>query len=198
MEGTGARFADHPTVEVRTWIDAPPARVWPLVCDITLMPETSDELQSVEWLDGATGPAPGARFLGHNHHERVGSWTTTSSVVECDPGRVFGWAVGEVTEPIARWRFRLSPEGGGTGLSEWVRLGPGRSRLREAVERMPEREQEIVQVRLREFERRMTTTLDHIKSRAERAWPDAADARAERGSPARVRLAYESRALGHP
>ena len=53
MEWTGARYADKPTVEVRTWIDAPPERVWQLVSDVTLMPDTSRELQSVEWLDAA-------------------------------------------------------------------------------------------------------------------------------------------------
>ncbi|HEV8623831.1 MAG TPA: SRPBCC family protein, partial [Acidimicrobiia bacterium] len=60
MEWTGARYADKPRVEVRTWIDAPPARVWALVSDIELMPRTSTELQSVEWLDGVTGPRVGA------------------------------------------------------------------------------------------------------------------------------------------
>jgi len=38
MEWTGARYADMPTVEVRTWIGAPPARVWELVSDVVLMP----------------------------------------------------------------------------------------------------------------------------------------------------------------
>lgn len=55
MEWTGARYADKPAVEVRIWIDAAPARVWELVSDIKLMPATSSELQSVEWLDGAAG-----------------------------------------------------------------------------------------------------------------------------------------------
>jgi hypothetical protein len=38
MDWTGARYPDTPTVEARTWIDAPPDRVWPLVSDIGLMP----------------------------------------------------------------------------------------------------------------------------------------------------------------
>ncbi len=50
MEWTGARYADMPTVKVQTWIDAPPDRVWRVVADISLMPELSDELQSVEWV----------------------------------------------------------------------------------------------------------------------------------------------------
>ena len=47
MEWTGARYADKPSVEVRIWIDAAPAKVWELVSDIGLMPAMSTELQSV-------------------------------------------------------------------------------------------------------------------------------------------------------
>ncbi|AZS89081.1 SRPBCC family protein [Streptomyces griseoviridis] len=168
MEWTGARYADGPTVEVRTWIDAPPERVWPLVSDIALMPELSDELRSAEWLDGATKPALGARFLGRSRHDALGEWSTTSYVVECAPARAFAWAVQDVAEPTALWRFGLRAERGGTELTEWVRMGPGSSGLSRAIERMPEKEQKIVFVRLREFERNMTATLDRIKRLAER------------------------------
>ncbi|OXM72685.1 MULTISPECIES: SRPBCC family protein [Amycolatopsis] len=167
MEWTGARYADTPTVEVRTWIDAPPERVWALVSDIGLMPEMSDELQSVDWLDGATGPAPGARFVGRSKHEAFGEWVTTSEIVEFEPGRVFAWAVGDPDEPSATWRFRVEPRDGGTELSQWMRLGPGRSGLSVAIDRMPDKEQKIVFVRLREFERNMTATLECLKKRAE-------------------------------
>ena len=66
VEWTGARYADKPTVEASTWIDADPARVWSLVSDIKLMPTLSNELQAVEWADGAEAPRVGARFIGHN------------------------------------------------------------------------------------------------------------------------------------
>jgi uncharacterized membrane protein len=167
MEWTGAYYADTPTVEVRIWIDAPPDRVWALVSDVELMPSMSTELQAVEWLDGATGPAPGARFAGRSKHDAFGEWTTTSQVVECEPGRVFGWAVGDPANPSASWRFRLEPKDGGTDLSQWMRLGPAPSGLTFAIEQMPDKEQKIVFVRLREFERNMTATLEHIKHRAE-------------------------------
>ncbi|MYW17852.1 SRPBCC family protein, partial [Streptomyces sp. SID2955] len=162
-----ARYADRPTVEVRTWIDAPPDRVWQLVSDITLMPALSEELRSVHWLDGADAPAVGARFVGHSRHEALGEWSTTSHVVECEPGRVLAWAVQDPDEPAALWRFRLRPENGGTELSEWMQLGPGRSGLSFAIDRMPDKEQKIVFVRLREFERSIAATLEHIKQRAE-------------------------------
>jgi uncharacterized membrane protein len=167
MEWTGARYADKPVVEVRIWIDAPPARVWGLVSDIELMPAMSSELQSVEWLDGATGPAAGARFLGRSRHEAMGEWEATSQVVEFEAEQVFGWAVGDPANPSARWRFRLEPKDGGTELSEWMQIGPARSGLSFAIDRMPDKEQKIVFVRMREFERNITVTLEQIKALAE-------------------------------
>ena len=167
MEWTGARYADKPTVEVRTWIGAPPDRVWELVSDVGLMPAMSSELQSVEWLDGANGPAAGARFAGRSKHDAMGEWETTSQVVEFEPGRVFGWAVGDPASPSALWRFRLESKDGGTELSEWMQMGPGRSGLSFAIDRMPDKEQKIVFVRMREFERNITATLEQIKALAE-------------------------------
>ena len=167
MEWTGARYADKPTVEVRIWVDAPPARVWELVSDIGLMPSMSSELQSVAWLDGANGPTAGARFTGRSKHEAMGEWETTSYIVEFEPERVFGWAVGDPANPSALWRFRLEPKDGGTELSEWMQLGPARSGLSFAIDRMPDKEQKIVFVRMREFERSITVTLEQLKALAE-------------------------------
>jgi uncharacterized membrane protein len=167
MEWTGACYSDKPVVEVRTWIDARPARVWEFVSDVELMPAMSSELQSVDWLDGANGPAAGARFTGRSKHEALGEWETTSHVIEFEPERVFGWAVGDPANPSALWRFRLEPKDGGTELSEWVQMGPARSGLSFAIDRMPDKEQKIVFVRMREFERNMTVTLEQIKTLAE-------------------------------
>jgi hypothetical protein len=44
-------------VEVRTWIDAPPERILPLVSDPVAMPRLCDELAAV-----------GARFCGYSSH----------------------------------------------------------------------------------------------------------------------------------
>jgi uncharacterized protein YndB with AHSA1/START domain len=167
MEWTGARYADKPTAQVNTWIDAPPLRVWEVVSDVELMPTMSQELQSVEWLDGAAGPAVGARFVGHNKHESLGEWSTTSEVIEYEPERVLAWAVGDAQNPSAIWRFRLESKDGGTELSQWMQMGPGRSGLSYAIDRMPEKEQKIVFVRMREFEQSMTATVEYIKTLAE-------------------------------
>ncbi len=167
MEWTGARYADTPTVEASTWIDADPARVWSLVSDIALMPTLSSELQSVEWEQGCAGPRVGARFVGYNEHEAFGQWSTTSHIVSCDEPHEFAWAVGGPEEPAAMWRFRLKPHGGGTELSYWMQMGPGRSGLSVAIDSMPDKEQKIVFVRMREFEAAIGKTLAAIKRLAE-------------------------------
>ncbi|WP_200307231.1 SRPBCC family protein [Streptomyces adelaidensis] len=168
MEWTGARYGDKPTVEVRIWIAAPPERVWALVSDIELMPRMSPELQSVEWLDGGSGPAPGARFIGRSRHEALGEWATTSHIVEYEPSKVLAWAVEDPQHPTAIWRFTLERHDGGTLLREWMQMGPARSGLSFAIDRMPEKEQKIVFVRMREFETDMAATLEEIKKLAER------------------------------
>jgi uncharacterized protein YndB with AHSA1/START domain len=167
VEWTGARYADNPTVEVSTWIDADPARVWGLVSDIELMPAFSNELQSVEWAEGFDGPRIGARFVGHNEHDAFGKWSTTSQIVAFDPSREFAWAVGESDNPSATWRFRLTPKDGGTTLSYWMQMGPGRSGLSVAIDSMPDKEEKIVFVRMREFETAIRKTLAAIKRLAE-------------------------------
>lgn len=164
MEWTGARYADSPTVEVSTWIAAPPERVWPLVSDITLMPELSGELQDVAWCDGAVGE----RFVGRNRHDAMGEWTTTSHVITCEPPAVFAWAVTDPANPTASWRFTLESADGGTTLRQWMRIGPAPSGISLAIERMPDKEQKIVFVRMRELETSMIATLAAIKDRVER------------------------------
>ena len=47
-------------------IAATPESLYQMVADLCRMGEWSPECQAVEWEDGATGPAEGARFVGHN------------------------------------------------------------------------------------------------------------------------------------
>lgn len=163
---TRTRYADKPTTEASTWIDASPEVVWSLVADIELMPTLSDELRSVEWLEPATGPAVGAAFRGYNQHGD-GQWSTVSYVVDYEPGQVFAWAVGNVEHPGAIWRFTLGPDGGGTRLTQWVQMGPGRSGVSMAIASRPDQESAIVAGRLRNFREGMTRNLAAIKFLAE-------------------------------
>ena len=168
MEWTGQVYADCPVAAAQILIDAPPERVWQLVSDIFLMPELSSELQEVAWLDGATGPAAGRRFTGRNAHPAMGEWETVSTVTECDPPHRFAWVVGDPAHQSATWRFTLTPDGEGTRLEQWYQMGPARSGLNIAIDAMPDKEQKIVFVRLREHETAMRHNLAEIKQRAER------------------------------
>ena len=167
MEWTGQVYADCPTVAAEVYVEAPPDQVWDLVSDITLMPQLSAELREVTWLDPG-GPAVGRRFTGRNANQFMGEWETVSTVVQCDRPRRFAWAVGDPGHPSATWRFTLRPEGTGTVLEQWMQMGPGRSGLNVAIDAMPDKEQKIVFVRLREHEASMKHNIEIIKERAER------------------------------
>ena len=161
------RFADGPTTSAEVVVDASPERVWAVVSDITVPASFSTELIAVEWLDDATAPREGARFLGRSYHEAVGEWETTSVVTACEECRLLEWAVGDPAEPGATWRFTITESSAGTQLTQWMRLGPGRSGLNAALDAMPHKESRIIANRLREHRANMERTLDGIKELAE-------------------------------
>ncbi|GAA2739422.1 MULTISPECIES: SRPBCC family protein [Kitasatospora] len=172
------RYSDGPVVQCEIRVEAPVERVWELVADIGLPARLSPELQRVEWVGGADRPALGARFEGYNRHPVGGEWRTLSQVVELEAGRVLGWAVmdvdglfGEATEDpahrLAAWRFEVEPEDGGTRLRQSVQIGPGRSGVSPWIDRMPEREEQVVATRLKELRAGIEATLGGIKALAE-------------------------------
>ncbi|GAA4917717.1 SRPBCC family protein [Streptomonospora salina] len=172
------RLADGPGTESATQVDAAPARVWELVTDIGLAAEFSPELMRAEWLTPAGVPALGARFAGHNRNRHLGEWRTVAEVVEFVPERVFGWAVldadgrfgppsDDPAHPMAVWRYSVEPQDGGAVLLQSVRLGPGRSGLTAAIDRMPDLEEQLVIGRLDELRTGMEITLRGIRARAE-------------------------------
>lgn len=178
IEGDDMRFADGPSVHCDVHVQADVRRVWELVTDIRLPARLSPELRRVAWLDGADRPVVGARFEGYNQHERLGEWRTVSHVVELDEPRVFAWAVTDAdgrygepapdpARPMATWRCELEAENGGTLLRQSVLIGPGRSGVTLALERWPDREEEIVAFRSKELLAGMEATLQGIKALAE-------------------------------
>jgi uncharacterized protein YndB with AHSA1/START domain len=107
-------------------IDAPPARVWGLVSDITKMGDWSPEVVEAEWIDGATGPAVGARYRGHV--KRNENWPflywTTCKITECVPGEVFEFAVVMRDRPMNIWRYEFrATDDGSTDVTESFDLG---------------------------------------------------------------------------
>lgn len=159
------KYADGPTTEVEIRVDAPPATVWPFLCDINVPGSFSTEFQRAEWID--EGPALGATFRGYNRHEVVGEWNVVCTVTAMETERSFEWTVGDVELKAAKWRFDLEPDGDGSKLRFSAEMGPGPSGLTPAIERMPDREDDIVARRLSEWSDNMMRTIEGIKALAE-------------------------------
>lgn len=159
---TELRLVDRPGTEATLHVDASPEAVWALVSDVTMPVRFSDELHEVRWLDGAERPAVAARFVGRNRHAAVGEWETTCTITRCDPPREFAWAVEDPDDPVADWGFSLTPDDGGTRLTQWVRFGTARSGLSPAIEAMPDKESKILHGRLGQLRANMERNLAGI------------------------------------
>lgn len=120
----GYGSAVEPTISRSTDVAADPGTVWAMVTDLPRMGEFSPENVGGEWVGGATGPAPGARFRGTNvNGER--RWWTKVTVVECEPPRRFTF---DVRTPfgvrVSRWSYEITPTATGCLLTEhWFRVG---------------------------------------------------------------------------
>src|ERR1700758_2646897 len=104
---------------------ASPERVWELVSDVTRIGRYSPETFEAEWIDGATGPAVGARFRGHVKRNGWGpTYWTKCTVTASEPGRTFacGVGVGNGTTPVNVWSYRIEPAGDGGDVTESFQL----------------------------------------------------------------------------
>ena len=91
----------HDSVTVH--MHAPPDEVWDLVSDVTRIGSYSPETFEAEWLEGATGPAVGAKFRGHVKRNGKGpTYWTTCVVTDCVPGAEFAFDVLRGTGPSTR------------------------------------------------------------------------------------------------
>ena len=106
-------------------MQAEPQAIWDLVSDVTRIGSYSPETFEAEWLDGATGPAVGARFRGHvKRNGRGPVYWTTCEVTESEPGRVFAFNVITGGRPLNTWRYRLEPADAATAVTESFELAP--------------------------------------------------------------------------
>lgn len=148
------------TGTARVTVNRPPDEVWAAVADITRMGEWSPECVAARWVDGADGPAVGARFEGDNVVKVAGRtvkrWTTTSEVTACEPGATFQF----VAEGMTTWRYSFAPAGDGTEVTETFSYEPKglQGFLYETVLR-----------RSKGMTRGMQRTLDRLKVRLETA-----------------------------
>ena len=143
-------------------IQATPERVYEMVADLPRMGQWSPECQRVEWLDGATGPAEGATFIGYN---RGGpgdllKWSRRGRVLTAECGREFTFVTEEGGKEGVVWRYRFEPVESGTRVTESYE-----------VRRIPvwARIVDVPTNRCRELREALQHTLNQLKSAAETA-----------------------------
>ncbi len=141
-------------------IEATPERLYGLVADLPRMGEWSPECQQVEWLEGSTGPAEGATFIGHNKGGPGGlmKWSRQGRVLSAESARQFSFVTEEGGRESTEWRYSLEPVDGGTRVTEtyvvhWI---PTWARILD-----------VPTNRAAELRRHMQHTLEQLKRAAE-------------------------------
>ncbi len=102
-------------------VGAAPETVYDLVADLPRMGEWSPECQAVEWEGGSTGPAEGARFVGHNRGGPAGllKWSRHGRVLAAERGCAFCFVTEEGGRESTKWQYRFeATDGGGTRVVE--------------------------------------------------------------------------------
>jgi uncharacterized protein YndB with AHSA1/START domain len=145
-----------------TVIAATPERLYEMVSDMPRMGDWSPECQRVEWLEGATGPAEGAKFVGHNRGGPMGlmKWSRNGRVLAADRGTEFTFITEEGGRESTEWRYEFEPVEGGTRVTEsyvvhWI---PAWARILDGPLN-----------RHRELQHHMQQTLEQLKTAAESA-----------------------------
>jgi hypothetical protein len=152
---------DHDAVQLH--MRATPQAAYSLVADVTRMPEFSPEILSCTWIDGATGPAVGARFKARNQVPKRPAWNNKPVVTAMESGRRFSFARTEPFGGTVEWTYEFEPEGDGTRVTEsyavtkkmspvgWFVIGilfarkDRRADLREGMERTLARMRDVVE-----------------------------------------------------
>jgi len=148
--------------DVTVHMDAPVERVWNLVSDVTRIGEFSPETFDAEWIDGATGPAVGARFRGHVKRNQKGpTYWTQCKVTAAEPNKAFEFdVVMGKDRPVNTWGYRLQPTQEGTDVTEYFQLSRNiGTRIYWAL---------LGKLRGRTNERNMRATLERMKAVVER------------------------------
>lgn len=148
------------TDSVSMEIAASPEELYEMVADLPRMAEWSPEQERLEWIEGASAPVAGARFLGHNMTgpgKRI-KWKRKGTVLVAEPGREFAFATEEGGIEGTEWRYRFEPVPGGTKVTESY-----------TVHKIPvwARIMDVPLNRHGELIEGMTTTLGNLKASAE-------------------------------
>jgi uncharacterized protein YndB with AHSA1/START domain len=146
-----------PLLQAQIDIDAPVAKVWGLVSDLSLMPQWSPQCRAMK----ALGPLrQGTMTVNLNRRNRL-YWPTTSVVTEVIPEKKLAFRV-----PINRtiWSYELEPTESGTRLTETRHAENGTTAfsnmsINAVMGGVPSFEQELLDG--------MNATLSRIKAAAE-------------------------------
>ena len=110
------------TSQVRVEVDAAPEAIYDLVTDVTRMGEWSPECVGCDWIDGANGPVPGARFRGRNRH-RLARWSTRPRVVTANRPKEFMFVAGDaIGRDLTIWTYRITATESATEVTESFEL----------------------------------------------------------------------------
>lgn len=97
-------------------IAASPEVVYALITDLPVLAELAEENVGMRWRRGEAA-RPGAVFVGHNRNGWR-RWSTTCTVTDAEPGRIFAFDVRSAIIPVARWAYRITPADGGCRVTE--------------------------------------------------------------------------------
>ncbi len=112
------------SAQAEVTIDADPTKVYGLITDLTTLASLAPESAGMKWHKGDRA-TPGAVFKGTNRNG-FRRWTTTCTVTDADPGRIFAFDVRYLGAPVAHWRYDITSEGDGCRVTEktWDRRSP--------------------------------------------------------------------------
>jgi Polyketide cyclase / dehydrase and lipid transport len=104
-------------IRVERTIRAEASELYELVSDLPRMGEWSPENTGGTWVNGAEGPAVGARFRGSNRSGWF-RWHTDVVVTVARPGEEFAFDVTLGPLKVANWDYRFEQDGNKTLVVE--------------------------------------------------------------------------------
>ncbi len=159
-----ARIVDGQGIVAEIDIDTRPSAIWPLVNDISIPAEYSNEFVGAEWASDERGR--GAVFTGHN---KAGDfeWSLDCHITDFVDGEVFEWSTIDADEPGAVWRFEIAEQGMGSRLRFSMLIGETNNLLAPNALKDPERESAVINGRRKQIKVNMQALVEGIKARAE-------------------------------
>lgn len=108
----------HPaTAGSEVTINADADKIYALLTDLPTLSALAEETESMSWLGADSAARAGARFKGDNRNGKH-KWSTTCTVTDAEPGRVFAFDVKHTVMQISHWRYDIEPVDGGCRVSE--------------------------------------------------------------------------------